>query len=276
MNNNDIGCVYQIKCLINNKLYFGQTIDIKRRKWEHLYFLKHNKHKNNYLQADFNVYGVDKFQFKILEEGLDKKHRIEMETYYINLNGGIESDNVYNYQDNISENKEMRNLVSKGQQGKIICKDSIEKMRKKLTGRNLSEEHKLHIKQSCKKFIGDANPAKRPEVREKISNAVSGSKNGMYGKHHTDKAREAIRQARLGKSPANKGVPMGEETKLKISNSLKGKSTWNKGKCKYPKEFIEDLRKEYNEYHSYKAVQRLHPEICYDVIRALIINGKTH
>lgn len=255
---------------------FGQTIDIKRRKWEHFYALRHNIHKNHHMQADYNMYGAGVFEVTILEEGLIKIDRLQRETYYIKLNGGIESDNVYNYQDNINENNEMCDLVSKGQIGKKISPESISKMRKTLTGRKLSSEHKLHIKQSCAKFTGNNNPAKRPDVREKISKAVSGKGNGMYGKHHTDRAKEAIRQARLGKSPANKGVPMNDAVKQKISSSLKGRKPWNTGKCKYSEGFIQQLKVEYNQLHSYKAVQQLHPEICYDVIRALIINGKTN
>ncbi len=228
------------------------------------------------MQEDYNMYGDNMFEITILEENLDKKCRLQRETYYIKKYGGIESETVYNYQDNINENEEMCELVSKGQLGKIISPESIAKMRKSLTGRKLTEEHKLHIKQSCAKLCGDNNPAKRPEIREKISKAVSGEGNGMYGKHHTDKAKEAIRQARLGKSPANKGIPTSDEVKQKISNSLKGRKPWNTGKCKYDNDFIQQLREEYNQLHSYRAVQRLHSNICYDVIRALITNGKTN
>lgn len=68
---------------------------------------------------------------------------------------------------------------------------------------------------------GDANPAKRPEVRAKISKALKGKKrsiefrrhlseiekgegNPFYGRHHTQQTREAISERRKGKrnSPA--------------------------------------------------------------------------
>ena len=48
MNNNILGCVYIIKCIKNNKIYVGQTIDIKRRIWEHKHALEGSKHKNKY------------------------------------------------------------------------------------------------------------------------------------------------------------------------------------------------------------------------------------
>ena len=32
-----LGCVYEIRCVVSNKVYYGQTIDFKRRVWEHLH-----------------------------------------------------------------------------------------------------------------------------------------------------------------------------------------------------------------------------------------------
>lgn len=182
MNKTKLGCVYSIKCLANNKIYIGQTINFKRRIWEHLHLLKSDKHKNHYLQHDFNKYGVNNFKFDKLLDDLDLQTRRNIETYYIQKYGGIESVNVYNYQDNLTENTEMRRLVSEHQKGKTISQTAIAKMKKTLTGRKLSIEHKQHIKQSCAKYIGDNNPAKRDEVRAKISKKVSGKNNGMYGK----------------------------------------------------------------------------------------------
>lgn len=182
MNRAKLGCVYSIICLSNNKIYIGQTVDFKRRIWEHLHSLQLNKHKNHYMQQDFNTYGVNCFKFNIIADNLNLETRRNTETYYIQKYGGIESTNVYNYQDNITENTEMRHLVSTHQKGKIISPTAIEKMRNTLTGRKLSEEHKQHIKQSCARFCGDNNPAKRKEVRAKISQKVSGKNNGMYGK----------------------------------------------------------------------------------------------
>ena len=43
-----------------------------------------------------------------------------------------------------------------------------------------------------------------------------GEKNGFYGKHHTEEAKERNRQAHLGKPSWNKGVPCSEATKAKL------------------------------------------------------------
>ena len=55
--------IYQIKNLINNKVYIGQSIDIERR-WEQ------HKYVNNctYISRAIKKYGVNNFEFLTLEE----------------------------------------------------------------------------------------------------------------------------------------------------------------------------------------------------------------
>lgn len=213
MNSATLGVVYEIICTKNNKRYFGQTINFKRRIWEHIHNLDNNLHRNHYLQQDWNLYSKDAFEFNILAKDIDLANRIKLETQYIQEYGGIECKDVYNYQDNITENLEMRKLVSDHQKGKVVSKESIEKRKQKMLGYKHSEETIQKIKNGCKKFIGENNPAKRPDVRKKISEKVSGENNGFYGKHHTDEAKERIRKSRLGKLPGNAG-------KLWVNNSV--------------------------------------------------------
>lgn len=63
-----MACIYQIKNIVNNKIYIGSTIRATYiRKYEHFSELKNNKHCNNHLQKAWNKYGEDKFEFSILE-----------------------------------------------------------------------------------------------------------------------------------------------------------------------------------------------------------------
>lgn len=265
---NALGVVYSITNKINHKIYIGQTTNFKRRVWEHKNYLVKGKHKNHYLQSDYNKYGLSNFEFKIEAKDLCRKDRLLKETELINYYGGIESINVYNFQDNINENEEMRKLVSENQKGKIIKPESIEKMRKKLIGRTLTEEHIQHIKQATRKFIGEANPAKRPEVRQKISKAVKGQNNGMYNKHHTLEAREKIRQSRLGKSPANKGKSLSIESRNNISKGVRLSKIKN-GSVNLA--LLKQLKAEFEIEGTYKAVAELHPHIPYRKIRSMIL-----
>lgn len=54
--------IYQITCTVNGKRYVGQSIDIKRR------FNQHKRKPPDGVREDFELYGVDKFTFEVLEE----------------------------------------------------------------------------------------------------------------------------------------------------------------------------------------------------------------
>ena len=58
--------IYQIRNKINNKIYIGSSINIKKRWNEHMSDLFNNTHHNIYLQRVWNKYGELNFVFEIL------------------------------------------------------------------------------------------------------------------------------------------------------------------------------------------------------------------
>ena len=86
------GWIYCIRNKINNKKYIGQTAwNINERLNKHKGQLINNKHYSKNLQEDFNKFGIDNFEFFILDEftfsdkELLKKVLLDMEKFYINL-----------------------------------------------------------------------------------------------------------------------------------------------------------------------------------------------
>ena len=61
-------CVYQIVNTVNNKVYIGQTTQGELRWKRHASTLRGNYHKNHKLQADFNRFGEDAFEWSIIKE----------------------------------------------------------------------------------------------------------------------------------------------------------------------------------------------------------------
>ena len=59
--------VYQIRCLPTGKIYVGSAVDLYERWYEHRRALRLGKHINAYLQAAWNKYGEESFEFSILE-----------------------------------------------------------------------------------------------------------------------------------------------------------------------------------------------------------------
>lgn len=72
--------IYKIQ--INNKFYIGSAVDLYQRMHAHLNNLKYKTHANNKLQRSFDKYGIDKFDFYILEL-VEKNKLIEREQFYI-------------------------------------------------------------------------------------------------------------------------------------------------------------------------------------------------
>lgn len=61
------GGIYSITCTANGKVYIGSTVGFKRRWYEHRNDLKRGKHCSPYLQNAYNKYGVESFDFQVVE-----------------------------------------------------------------------------------------------------------------------------------------------------------------------------------------------------------------
>jgi len=58
--------IYQIRNLINNKIYVGSAKDLSHRRRCHFSMLLHNKHSNKHLQSAYNMYGKENLVFEEL------------------------------------------------------------------------------------------------------------------------------------------------------------------------------------------------------------------
>ena len=61
--------IYKIENIKNNKKYIGLTNNIARRRARHFTDLKCNRHNNQFLQKEFNIFGIENFSFSIEYEG---------------------------------------------------------------------------------------------------------------------------------------------------------------------------------------------------------------
>ena len=90
---------------------------MKRRLRQHSSDLRQGKHENKFLQNTFNKYGFGNFKFEIIElcsiEELD-----EREKYWINLYGGVESKNNFNFESGGHKNKRYSEIVKQKQSEK--------------------------------------------------------------------------------------------------------------------------------------------------------------
>lgn len=85
--------IYKIENKINGKVYIGITQSTpKKRSYKHFNELKNKTHHSKKLQEDFNKYGIDNFEFKVLDSV--HKNYSKTETFWIEKYDSI--NNGYN------------------------------------------------------------------------------------------------------------------------------------------------------------------------------------
>lgn len=109
--------IYQIRNLVNNKIYIGSAINLRKRLNTHLNKLKTNIHENEKLQRAFNKYDEQNFIFEIIEFVEDKTKLLEHEQYWMDRFQVVK--NGYNIQP-----------VAGNSLGRIVKQETREKMSK--------------------------------------------------------------------------------------------------------------------------------------------------
>jgi len=77
--------VYQIRNIVNNKVYVGSSNNIHKRWKCHVYYLRKGIHENSKLQNAWNKYSEANFIFEFLDTGICEDLLIEKEQYYLDI-----------------------------------------------------------------------------------------------------------------------------------------------------------------------------------------------
>lgn len=157
------GYIYITRNLINNKYYIGQH---KSEKFDDNYF-----GSGLLIRRAVDKYGIENFKTSMICVANSKEQLDEREIFYINyLKSLYQFGNGYN--------------ISSGGNGGDILKNSSEEVRlKRLETYKIQNAGERNPNFGNHKIAGENNPAKRPDVRLKISKKLSGKNNPMYGKH---------------------------------------------------------------------------------------------
>ena len=108
---NKISGVYKITNTITGDFYIGSSKDVKRRWAAHKIPSTWNKYPNNQMYHDMKNYGVDKFEFQILEEAEIEQLK-ETEQQFIEILKPTYNDRNANGW-NIERRKETKNKYEK-------------------------------------------------------------------------------------------------------------------------------------------------------------------
>ena len=74
--------IYQIRNLLNGKIYVGSSVNLNTRRIRHFRDLRGGFHFNSHLQRAFNKYGPDAFVFEVIEY-CESSKLIEREQFWI-------------------------------------------------------------------------------------------------------------------------------------------------------------------------------------------------
>jgi group I intron endonuclease len=181
--------IYTITNLVNSKIYVGSvTTSFNKRKNVHFHLLKSNKHFNPYLQNAYNKYGEDSFLFEILDT-YDKTLCLSMESYWINILNTKDKNFGYNIIDPIKNRLGLKH----SSKSKIKMSNSRKDYILKNGSYLVTDETKDKISKSK---LGKKLSL---ELREKMSISRKGTNigesNPFYGKKHTEKTKNKIKDA---------------------------------------------------------------------------------
>jgi group I intron endonuclease len=148
--------IYCIYCKKSNKRYIGSSKNIEYRWRQHIAAFQKGIRTNPYLQNEWDKYGIDNFEFIIVEqmEYYDNSILIEREQYWIDYYHTMDREYGYNLQsaDRHEVSIETRKKLSNSLKGKKNSKEARSKMSKKLKGRKFTDEHKNKISESLKGY----------------------------------------------------------------------------------------------------------------------------
>lgn len=169
--------IYKVTNKINGKMYVGCTTKtLKARKRGHVSESRgrccHAIHKA------IKYYGENNFDWEVIDKALTQQEMFDKETYYIQFydtykngyNSTLGADNTtLGYRFNDEQKEYFREIRAGKNNGNYNHKWSKEqKKNASITMKRIADEHKAN---------GIINPAKRPEVREKIRNGKIGELN---------------------------------------------------------------------------------------------------
>lgn len=165
--------IYQIRNIVNDKVYIGSAIYLKGRKNIHLYHLRNNKHHSQYLQKSFNKYGEENFVFEVLEFVESKENLIEREQFYIDtLNPDYNICKTAGSRLGTTHSIEVKRHLS------VIRKENFE------SGKIITWNKGINC------------PPRSEDIKNRISETLTGIKRKPFSKEH----RKKISDSRVGKS----------------------------------------------------------------------------
>lgn len=196
-----IGHIYSIRCKANNRVYIGSSVQVKRRFYLHKRDLMAGCHHSPRLQAAWNKYGPDAFDFDIVEQVDDVLFLLAREQFWIWRTERISMNCAQSAMSPLGvkrtqEQKSRMQAAKRAHYGTPEGKAHLAAMHAKNRGRIMSNDE-----------------------RARRSASAKGKVKGPLSESH----KEALRRAWQVRKINYPSKPLSEETKQRISSANKGR-----------------------------------------------------
>lgn len=200
--------IYAYENKINGKMYIGQTINIRKRNNAHK-----RSNKRTGIGAAINKYGIDNFNFFVLEVVYSIEQANQSEIFWIaEMRKFLGRNNIYNMTDGGGATSGFKHL-----------EETKEKIRKSKENLSIETRQKMSDAQRRKLPISE-------ETRKKMSFSKKGEKNINFGKPLSDDVKSKLSKIMSGENSPNFGKALSDETKKKISEAQLGSKNHMFGK----------------------------------------------
>lgn len=225
--------IYQIRNLINGKVYVGSSSCLGGREKEHLYRLKAGNHHSQKLQRAWAKYGEDAFKFEILEliDGDDALLAAE-QRWIDQLDCARRGYNVAALAGRtvgVQWSAERREAQSKARRGIPKSPEHARSVAEALIGHAVSDEARRKISEKAKERY------KSKEARDKIGAANRGRK-------RTDEVKKKLSEAqRAAYTPERRAAIAERMLKSRHSDEAKAKIAESNRRRKYSEETLRKM-----------------------------------
>lgn len=176
-----LGGIYVIINKVNGYKYIGQSMDIKRREYQHFWGLRKGNSSSPHLQNAFKTYGEENFEFKWILScvNVPKEYLTKMEQYFV---------------DTMQPEYNICKLVTSSTLGTKLPESAKVKISKSLIGnkRNLGNHHTEETKQHLSnKLKNRVRSAEELEHMKQGRLAKEPNRNWL-GKNHTEESKQLM------------------------------------------------------------------------------------
>jgi group I intron endonuclease len=160
----DVCGVYLVRNTVDGKVYIGSSIEMNRRWSNHRGLLRNKKHSNRHLQAAWDKYGENSFEFTTIE-ACPENVLIAREKAWIGYYGSMNDEKGYNLEDPYRHNhtEETKRRISEARKNNPKCR-----------GHKHTEEAKRRISEAHKGNQWNKGRIPSDETKQKMSESHKG------------------------------------------------------------------------------------------------------